>query len=59
MHTLKIQNPHLKLEIAIGGYNEAMQVEWEIMAENYDYRVNFGRNVLAFLQQNNLDGVGE
>lgn len=56
---MRFVNPNLRTMVAVGGYNPDMVPLWYTMAENYDYRMNFARNILAFLQANNLNGVGE
>jgi chitinase len=55
--TLKSQNPNLKFIAAVGGYNEALVPAWSSLAANF--RSNFAKNVLFFLQKYNLNGIGE
>jgi len=57
--SLKSQRPDLKIIAAVGGYNELMVPDWSAMAGNANARSNFARNVLNFLRNNNLNGIGE
>lgn len=45
--------------MAVGGYNEALVPVWSAMAASPGARENFARNILNFIQQNRMDGVGE
>lgn len=56
---LKSQNPNVQILAAVGGYNEPLVPVWSAMAANAGSRDNFARNVLSFLQRNNLNGIGE
>jgi GH18 family chitinase len=56
---LKTKNPHVKLLAAVGGYNLDLVPLWYTLAESPTSRLNFARNVRAFLQKTKLDGIGE
>lgn len=56
---LRNTSPGLRVLVAVGGYNEALVPVWSAMAANSGSRENFARNILSFLQQFNLNGVGE
>jgi GH18 family chitinase len=56
---LKYQSPDLKVLAAVGGYNEDLVEHWSAMAADYKTRDNFAINVLEFIRNNHLDGIGE
>jgi chitinase len=56
---LKSRNPNLKVMAAVGGYNPGLDGVWPSMAGNSGARNNFASNVLPFLQNNGLDGIGK
>jgi chitinase len=57
--SLKSKNPNLKILAAIGGYNEGLVASWSNLAGSSAARNNFANNILSFLQNNNLNGIGE
>jgi GH18 family chitinase len=57
--SLKAQNPNLKVLAAVGGYNYNLLSAWPTMAASPVSRNNFATNVLKFLQDNRLDGIGK
>lgn len=56
---LKRFNSKLKFLAAIGGANKDLDLVWTAMAANTNARNNFADNVLAFIIENQLDGIGK
>lgn len=56
---LRSMNPNIKLLAAVGGYNEDLIPIWSRMAASSTARQAFANNVLSFLRQYNLNGIGE
>lgn len=54
----KSQNPRLKCIVAVGGYNPDLVLPWYQMAESSAARLNFANNLLNFIRNTGLDGVG-
>lgn len=53
---LKTYNKHLKVMIAIGGWNEGSN-KFSSLSANSEKRKEFAKNVVKFLRQNNFDGL--
>ena len=53
---LKDQYPHLKVSIAIGGWNEGSK-NYSIMAADSNRRFRFVHSVVRFLKKHNFDGL--
>ena len=53
---LKYSYPHLKVTIAIGGWNEGSK-KYSAMAKDPEKRKAFVESVVAFLVQYNFDGL--
>ena len=53
---LKISNPHLKVMIAIGGWNEGSE-KYSQMARDDEKRSKFVNSTLEFLRQHQFDGL--
>lgn len=56
--SLKSRNPNLKVMAAVGGADSSLLSDWSSLAGSLSIRDNFAANVLTFLQNNNLDGIG-
>jgi chitinase len=48
---------NVKVLIAVGGWNNGNDSDFEVFAANQTYRTNFTVNVLNFIEQYDLDGV--
>lgn len=53
---LKYAYPHLKVTIAIGGWNEGSK-KYSAMARDPEKRKLFAQSVVSFLQEHNFDGL--
>ena len=53
---LKIGNPHLKVTLAIGGWNEGSK-KYSAMAADPEKRKKFVESVVQFLEKYNFDGL--
>lgn len=54
--SLKYKHPHLKVSLAIGGWNEGSP-KYSAMARSAEARAAFANSALAFLRQHNFDGL--
>jgi len=53
---LKLTHPHLKVTLAIGGWNEGSE-KYSQMAREPGRRKSFARSAFQFIQQHNFDGL--
>merc|ERR1712088_664882 len=54
--SLKYKHPHLKVSLAIGGWNEG-SAKYSAMAKDPKARAAFANSTLSFLQKYNFDGL--
>jgi len=54
--SLKYKHPHLKVSLAIGGWNEG-SAKYSAMAKDPKARAAFANSALSFLQKYNFDGL--
>jgi len=53
---LKVTHPHLKVTLAIGGWNEGSE-KYSKMASNPQARKQFASSALSFIRRHNFDGL--
>jgi len=53
---LKVTHPHLKVTLAIGGWNEGSE-KYSKMAANPGFRRTFAESALRFIKRHNFDGL--
>jgi len=53
---LKYSHPHLKVTLAIGGWNEGSE-KYSVMAASPQHRRTFARSALGFIRRHNFDGL--